>query len=290
MSPVPSLTRRAALSLGLPFLLPLKPGFIGAAIAASKAPGEVPAAMRSVMDPFADLSGKARPAYGQRDKLTYSNTMTWPEIARAQSRQPSVLELNWADFSLPPPPANSSERTERELAFVRSSRPLRTPETLVKIRSELIIDSTRLADLMMADYFNRKKFPATGDLFLRLEADSLTLVLRLKHHFNRVRPSYLDPEIRPCIEVPSHAAYPSGHSTMMHLYAYVLGELFPKQKASFEQAALAVAIRREIAGVHYPSDTAAGRQLAANMVTKLQSSSIYTRLLSQGRKEIAAAT
>jgi membrane-associated phospholipid phosphatase len=83
----------------------------------------------------------------------------------------------------------------------------------------------------------------------------------LKSHFDRVRPSFLDSNIKPSISVPSHPAYPSGHSTQATTMALAVSCVDPMNR-DFYLSNL-VGWRRELAGVHYPSDTAAGKKLAS---------------------------
>jgi hypothetical protein len=84
---------------------------------------------------------------------------------------------------------------------------------------------------------------------------------------DRPRPSYVCPALKPPIEVPGHGAYPSGHATQANLVALCLQEAFagtPQAAAVPAVRALArrIARNREIAGVHYRSDSEAGRELA----------------------------
>ena len=78
--------------------------------------------------------------------------------------------------------------------------------------------------------------------------------------------------INPSIFVPAHYSFPSGHSTQAHLVTKVLKNLFGANEPSIrnldqmhgrlEQIALDVPQNREWAGVHYASDTEAGKALA----------------------------
>ena len=83
-----------------------------------------------------------------------------------------------------------------------------------------------------------------------------------KKHFDRVRPSFLDEQITPCIPVPGHPAYPSGHATEAFSVALVLGHVEPVHAQAYLRVASTIAHNREIAGVHYRSDTLAGQRLA----------------------------
>jgi membrane-associated phospholipid phosphatase len=103
-------------------------------------------------------------------------------------------------------------------------------------------------------------------------------VLYYKGLYNRPRPSQLCPALLPPIPVPGHASWPSGHATQAWLKAllieYVLDEVPISQLSGADRAVLSsnlrtlatrVARNREIAGLHYPTDSAAGRKLAATI-------------------------
>ncbi|RYF17493.1 MAG: phosphatase PAP2 family protein [Comamonadaceae bacterium] len=121
--------------------------------------------------------------------------------------------------------------------------------------------------------------------------------MRWKSLYRRVRPSFLCPALAPPFGPPGHPAFPSGHATLGHLIALLLLEIpalcarYGLFKANAQGApavrggpvsrtdlqktqpinspllwlAARLAKNRERLGVHYPSDSAAGRHLAANM-------------------------
>ena len=85
-----------------------------------------------------------------------------------------------------------------------------------------------------------------------------------KNLYSRPRPSQLCPALLPPIEIPGHASFPSGHSTQAHLMALCMNDVFnglPPQATMIDDLwtlADCIARNREIAGLHYPSDTDAG--------------------------------
>lgn len=86
-----------------------------------------------------------------------------------------------------------------------------------------------------------------------------------KQQFNRPRPHIADARVDPMIPVPSHSAYPSAHSVQTHLLAHALSELYTEAAANvaeFFDIAERISINREYAGVHYRSDTEAGKLIA----------------------------
>jgi hypothetical protein len=121
------------------------------------------------------------------------------------------------------------------------------------------------------------------------------VVMQYKSYYRRVRPSTLCPGLTPPWGPARHPAFPSGHSTVSHLIALFLlsvegiaqrfgifdgavgraPELTPDfldskapkygmdQRSPLLWLAWRIAKGRERLGVHYPSDSAAGRLLAA---------------------------
>jgi membrane-associated phospholipid phosphatase len=93
-----------------------------------------------------------------------------------------------------------------------------------------------------------------------------------KKKFMRPRPSQLEPRLRPSLDVPAHAAYPSGHALQNFLIAQALAIVVQSDELTVELFNIAqrVAENREYAGLHYESDTIAGKQLAFAMFPAVQ--------------------
>ena len=109
---------------------------------------------------------------------------------------------------------------------------------------------------------------------------------------NRPRPSQLSPALMPPIAVPGHASYPSGHSTQGHLLSGLLAQVMPAAVTTplpinanppvpdaslLDRLAERVARNREVLGLHYPSDSAAGKTLARmSLLLLLQCPAVQT--------------
>lgn len=143
--------------------------------------------------------------------------------------------------------------------------------------------------------------PWTMELMNCATAIANMVKMHYKAHFRRVRPSTLCPALTPPWGPPQHPAFPSGHSMVAHLTALFLlsipalaerfgvfnAELEKDEKNLGDKPSLAaledpktygtdqrslllwlawrVAKNRERLGVHYPSDSAASRYLAAHV-------------------------
>jgi len=83
------------------------------------------------------------------------------------------------------------------------------------------------------------------------------VAVHFKLHFHRGRPQQVFRGLMPMLVSPWHASYPSGHSLESHLIAQALGVIAPKACEPLSELAHRIATNREVAGVHYPSDTKA---------------------------------
>ena len=107
----------------------------------------------------------------------------------------------------------------------------------------------------------------------------------------RPRPSQACPALLPPVPVPGHPSYPSGHATEAHLIELVLNDVLKNAPQSAAMAidlkALAwrIARNREIAGLHYPSDSNAGRALADAIRPRLQGIAAYKDIIEDARAE-----
>lgn len=243
--------------------------------------------VRAILDPFDAVSGASSNKDASRDALRFSSTAKWDKQFLDQTKLESKFVPNWRQvIVLPLPPANTSTRTNEELALLRSYRDtLRTPERVKNILAEADPATTKFGDFMITDYLDAKKFPATAAVLNPVWKDFSVVVFSMKQKYDRVRPSVLDTSLAPIIAVPGHPAYPSGHSSQAHFLAYFLGELMPDKAKAFEDRADEIAINREIAGFHYQSDTKAGQMLARQYMDIVLNSPEFRASLQAARSE-----
>lgn len=134
--------------------------------------------------------------------------------------------------------------------------------------------------------------PATNDMLhvALLELDPV--IFHFKTRFNRGRPCHcgdparIDPMFqRPDRLYPGHPSYPSGHSSQAHLAAYLFAAIFPHLKDRLLAAAWRVAENRVVAGLHFHSDSQAGKDLAGQVVKLLRGDDAFERKLQNAKAE-----
>ena len=82
-----------------------------------------------------------------------------------------------------------------------------------------------------------------------------------KYFYNRPRPSALEETLPTKLPAPKSPSYPSEHAAVAAAAAEVLAYFFPDEASSFEAMSVEAAHSRVLAGVQYPSDSAAGMEL-----------------------------
>ena len=124
------------------------------------------------------------------------------------------------------------------------------------------------------------------------------VAMGLKNYYRMRRPSQVYPYILPIIDPPDTPSFPSSHSLQAHLISNVLiAALTPPGGGGPSQTAIAldhlahrVARNREVAGVHYPMDSACGRFVAAGCMTQLATlpaGSLFATLLTAAQGELS---
>ncbi len=125
---------------------------------------------------------------------------------------------------------------------------------------------------------NPGAYPQTTKVLTIASQIGTFVAMYFKGQYKRPRASQLCPALLPPIEVPGHASFPSGHSTQAHLMALCMGDVIsglPQQADLTDDLwtlADRIARNREIAGLHYPSDTAAGKAVAQATLPQIHAS------------------
>ena len=215
------------------------------------------------------------------ETLTFTNTQTW-----------SPRYLQWAEtaidlpeIALPPAPKNFSDATKQDLAVMHAYQDARTEKNIAEIKQEMNVYDALYGEKTLAQLVDENSRPLTFELMKEVIELESPQIMKQKKIYNRVRPSYLDPTLQPAIDVPPHPAYPSGHATQAYLRAHVFGELDPAHIDVYLQSAKRIARNREVAGLHYPSDTKAGEILAGQLFTKLMNNSDFVEHLNKAKTE-----
>lgn len=215
----------------------------------------------------------------------------WSSDVRELARQKLVhLPRDWRTrISLAGPDLKNVEAECRDVLRAKQDR----PSNLTDIQNEAVdaYAAINKVQQLIGPLIPQKLPPATADLLQAMLWDAVPVTFIFKEQFNRGRPYHccdlpLDPMFQPPSRFyPGHPAYPSGHSTQAHLVAELYARMFPKLRPSLLQAAQGVARRREIASLHFASDSAAGAALAVQLVDEFLMIPALLDLFNRAKRE-----
>lgn len=182
-------------------------------------------------------------------------------------------------------PANSSEQTKAELAYLMELQKNRTPaevervlylakigywpaKSLVKSHPEYESNLNNLLfecqEVVGADC-TIQKYPKTTALLQGITLDMRIMEFTAKYQLLRARPYQLETRLDP-LQIMGSPSFASGHTLWAYIQAYTFSELMPEKRKAFLDLAYEIGVSREIMGVHYPSDEEVARQLAHQML------------------------
>lgn len=167
-------------------------------------------------------------------------------------------DFDVARVEIKPPPID--DMTEARELF--EMKKLRSPERLAEIRAQSE-DPTPLFWQILG--LTPTEAPQFARLVMDVQGDMVIVVLALKARYRRARAHTVLPSISPVIPVPWHASYPNGHAAQAHLMARLFSCARPDKLPQFLKLANRIGRNREVAGLHYPSDTEAGFALADSL-------------------------
>jgi hypothetical protein len=111
-----------------------------------------------------------------------------------------------------------------------------------------------------------------------------TIILILKYHYNRPRPWQIAQakglELNSeTLQSSSSPSYPSGHATQGKFVARYLSDLYPEHRDELMQIGEDIAYSRNMAKVHYPSDSAFGKLLGDEMYDFINTNNINEQVM-----------
>lgn len=188
---------------------------------------------------------------------------------------------------IPPAPADNSLTTAADITTLLEVQKRRTPEAIAVAEYFANHGSAFEFAAVIGRWFTAEKLPVSAAVFARVAEDRNAIVSAGKRRWDRPRPPLLDPRLHPCIHLPHSPSYPSGHSTSAFLWADILAEIFPNDRAALRERAELIAWSRIIGGVHYPSDITAGRMLGDRLAQELLKTPSFQAALREVKAEVA---
>ncbi|MDF2182519.1 phosphatase PAP2 family protein [Neptuniibacter sp. CAU 1671] len=221
---------------------------------------------------------------GNSVPIRYPDSAWDPRVLTTLQKGPLYLGTE-VEFNLPAPPANDSATTRQELETLREyQKHGRSQEQIEKIYAEAAAGEFSEIYLEGGPFTPAMK-RAAAHVLKMADHESQYFIIRDKHRFARPRPSQLATDLTLVVDNPGHAAYPSGHATQSMLMSLIAAEIDPAHAEEYERYAKSIAQRREIAGVHYPSDSEAGQLLAKRLLPALMNVPDFKEALTEAQNQ-----
>jgi acid phosphatase (class A) len=186
--------------------------------------------------------------------------------------------------SIPLPPAEDTPAARADLDYVVALQAHPSKADLAHAEKSVTFTVFTFSEVR-GDSFTAAAYPKTAAFFKRLEDTVNPPKNWLKDTIHRERPYKAHPDqVKPLVSIEGGYSCPSGHSMRSWLDALVMADLDPARRSDYLACAAQVNTDRMIGGMHYPSDTTAGRALAETLHEDLLSDSSFKADLEDLRK------
>jgi len=217
-------------------------------------------------------------------KLAFSNNSKVGEEFKIVA-ETQMLYLSSDDAKKIVIPESSQFDDIKEAKELLSLVKLRNKEWKAQVTAEVTIDNFNIGGYKPYSQ-GEKRIGETSLYCIKAAAhDAEVIVMKKKIEFDRARPTQALSELKAAITMPAHPSYPSAHATQSYTIAHVLSYLDPKSKKKYFKDAEQISVNREIAGLHYRSDTEAGKSLAAQVFNILLKNPKFKASLDKAKGE-----
>jgi hypothetical protein len=185
------------------------------------------------------------------------------------------------------PPADSSPEHKQEVDRMLDLQAARTTDEERRCKSEEEVTVFGFSTVL-GDDFNEKNLPVTAKVMADAYSDAKKVSGAAKLTWRRVRPPLAEPRIRPCVALEHTASYPSGHAVRGIVWATLLAEIYPDKRDALMDRGKQIGDDRFLAGMHYPTDVAAGQKLGAAIAKALLANVEFKVELEKAKAECLA--
>ena len=198
------------------------------------------------------------------NNLTYGNPNAEQDLLVREIGDFDYIANHYMDK---PYPNNDGSYAKEELEKIRNS--------MQKLQHDKVIElSIRMdEDLsgVLSETASKCGVENPKGFVKELLKDINPIIMKLKFFYNRVRPYQLANVLSfPLNPMPSYSAhspsYPSGHTTQCQVFAAVLSFRYPGNEDMLQKFAEKCSASRVILGLHFPSDSVFGKQLAQGII------------------------
>ncbi len=181
-----------------------------------------------------------------------------------------------------PPVALGSAQDQLDVKAVKAAQSARTSEDCKRAQAEAVTVPPSYQEM----FGEVGPFPAplSGEakaFLIHVWSDLSIVSDGIKQEYKWPRVFTVDSSIEPCVKKTPSPAFPSGHTVNSRVLALVLSEIEPGKRGVYLKRADEVAQDRVIAGVHRPSEIAAGKALADQIFAGMMKAEEFRRDLAK---------
>lgn len=195
--------------------------------------------------------------------------------------EPNVITLKNV---FPEWPADETLAGQTDLQTVLAVQAVRTLSDIAAARRDATLGPVEWAAELFGEKFNAARLPVTAALLARIRDDFEPYAHKSPYEI-RGRPRVRDGRIE-AVLASTLFSYPSARAASAYIAAEVLAQVMLSHHQKLSQHAARSGWLQVVAGVHYPTDLAAGRLLGAAFVAELRRASAYRDAVKQAREEI----
>jgi acid phosphatase (class A) len=196
------------------------------------------------------------------------NTLLWLFLISTSSFA-GWESMDQKQFTLPPPPQLHSAEEQADVQTMLQMQSQRTQKDCTLSQHQLSASFTVFFE-PASGMLSKEELRRVSPFFFRISKFMDPIVQRYKSSYRRARPYDSYKQIKPCIQLPGGSkSYPSSHAAMGFVEACVLAEIFPDRADKIMKYGNYVGNLRTIAGVHYPRDVQAGKDLGQQVCEAL---------------------
>ena len=195
------------------------------------------------------------------DKLKHPIKLDAKRLEQLKGDYSAYEDIAFEQWQGYPFPKNSSNQTFNELKTLISLGQFRT-----EWEEEMIMYDTKVLK-PFKDYAETYGIEVDFTRIKSLMEQTQPILLALKGFYNRPRPSVLAKKLGLSmtffpLKTSKTPSYPSGHATQGHLVSLLVADELPlEHRRNVLKIGKRIGESRQIAGAHYPSDTAFGIEL-----------------------------
>jgi acid phosphatase (class A) len=209
----------------------------------------------------------------------------YPAAAKDAYLAPSQIDVIRL---LPGPPAVDSAAMTADLQAVRAAQAARTEAQIKNVKADQKRSVYRFAEVM-GPGFRKENLPFADKFFKRVARNVKSLLEPAKSHFNRTRPFVLDATIKPAVDEPHDASYPSAHAAFGAAMGTLLATMVPENASAITQRGVIYGTNRVIAGAHFPTDVEAGRTAGNAIAARMMQDIAFKKDFERAKAEVRHA-